>query len=258
VNPRNSEPMTEARDADADPDDGEEIPPWPERGPEIADTVPPDPESDPIPLPGPDPAPEPAPVPLPEPDPAPDPIPQPGPDPVPEPGPVASSVLQDDGTDEGSADLDDLVEVDEVDDGEVDGEDDLADGDDGHERPQLELLVHEEPELAVATVDDDVDVDVELEVDPAVGRPLLTDAGVWEERWAVVQAGFVDDPGLSIHQADRLVTDAMEEVARLLLARREALQDRWRTGAGEPPPDTEKLRITVQGYRALLFGLLSV
>jgi hypothetical protein len=252
VNPRNSEPTTEARDAVAgtDPDDGEEIPPWPERGPEIVDTVPPDPEPDPIPLPGPDPAPEPAPVPHPEPDPAPEPIPLPDPDPVPEPGPVSPSVLQDEGTDEGSADLDDLAELDE---------DDLDDGDevdDGHERQQLELLVHEEPELAVATVDDDVDV--ELEVDPAVGRPLLTDAGVWEERWAVVQAGFVDDPGLSIHQADRLVTDAMEEVARLLLARREALQDRWRSGAGEPPPDTEQLRITVQGYRALLFGLLSV
>ena len=38
--------------------------------------------------------------------------------------------------------------------------------------------------------------------------------------------------------------------------RREALQDRWRAGGGTLP-DTEELRVTIQGYRALLFGLLT-
>jgi hypothetical protein len=193
--------------------------------------------------------------------------------------------------------------------------------------PDLELALHEEPEVDVATVDD-VDVqldsattDVEAEDDSAEGtegaeghaavepgddeylddldgaddeevavmagmatldetddgdlvrddqpppevaeavalvadsRPLLPDAGMWEQRWSDVQAAFVDDPGMSIQNADRLVTEAMEDLAKILLARRDTLQSRWRDP--DDPPDTEQLRLTVQGYRALLFGLLS-
>lgn len=289
MSPTNQDPIARPRaDGADDADDAdeveEEVPPWPERGPDIAAakaadedddvrdmTIPP-PDPEPIPLPGPDPQPEPIPPPGPDPlpdptpppgpdprpgpvpqPPGPEPVPQPGPDPAPEPGPVndAEPVPQDVGTDEGSA----LRHDDDVDD-EVDDVEDL------------ELVVHEQPEVAVTTVDDDVDVELEaddrylddLEPAPpalaeAVGGPLLPDAGAWEERWTAVQAGFVDDPGASIQQADRLVTEAMEELARILLAQRETLQDQWRTG--EAPPDTEQLRLAVQGYRALLFGLLS-
>ena len=283
MSPSNSEPATESRSGDAD----ESVPPWPERDPEIAAhdttdeaedaeladeeaeaaaatdeaeatgaeaTLPP-PDREPIPLPGPDPAPP--------------------PEPDPEPGLVAQ--------DEGSPDLElppheqpEVLDA-TVDDVEVDVEVDLETADDEY----LDDLVGAE--------DDDLDradADVALTAGPAAvaddetetgsggepdldaweraapgpplateGRPLLADAGVWEGRWTSVQAGFVDDPGQAIQQADRLVTEAMEELARVLLAKRETLQERWRTA--DPPPDTEQLRVTVQGYRALLFGLLS-
>jgi len=305
VNPRKSDPTTEDRS-------DEEVPPWPERGPDVAarlaaaraedadldddDTVirpraavTPPPVPEPLPQPGPDPAPQPGPdpepgpvpppppepIPQPGPDPAPAPIPQPEPDPAPAPGPIPEPAPQvelavheepevevvsvDDDADVDlaveSADDDDLLDDDYLDDlGELDELDGTGDAD-------------VTTTAALATADaDDVDVDVidrafpeppaSIDIEP-VGRPLLNEAGLWEDRWTSIQAAFVDDPGLSIQQADRLVTEAMEEVARLLLARREALQDRWRTGGGDAPPDTEELRVTIQGYRALLFGLLT-
>jgi hypothetical protein len=222
VSPRNSEPTTEDRiddlevdlddrDVDLDPVDDTTVPPPP---PEPIPMPGPDPQPEPIPQPGPDPAPPPGPDPQPGPvpqPPGPDPVPQPGPDPVPEPGPVAAT-------------------------------DDLVDTDDTAGIDDIDLTLHEQPEL---------------EPPPGVeglARPLLPDPGVWEERWTSVQAGFVDDPGQSIHQADLLVTEAMEDLAKMLLSRREALQGQWRKDAA---PDTEQLRVAIQGYRALLFGLLS-
>jgi hypothetical protein len=151
----------------------------------------------------------------------------------------------------------------------------------------VDLVLHETPELEVARVDDPVDdtylddldeagagadfddestgmVPVQVGPEEQVGPggqvvpesgPLLSDAGLWEQRWSDVQASFVDDPGTSIHDADVLVTQAMEDLAKALIARRDTLQSRWRST--EAPPDTEELRLTIQGYRALLFGLLS-
>jgi hypothetical protein len=204
---------------------------------DFAATVPPPPPPEPIPQPGPDPVPEPAPQPGPGPDPAPEPIPPPGPgpdpvpdpvplpepDPMPSPGPLTRTEAED-GAEPAEVDAGEVVAI------------DLRDAPTAvYDTPQL---VTDQPPPTVVTE----------------GGPLLPDAGVWEQRFTDVQVAFVDDPGLAIHQADGLVTEAMEELAKILLAHREALQAQWR----EPEaPDTEHLRLTFQGYRALLFGILS-
>jgi hypothetical protein len=277
-------------------DETEEVPPWPERGPDVVarlaaaraadadldpdetvirprSTVPPDPE--PVPRPGPDPAPQPGPDPRPgpvPPPPVPEPIPQPGPDPAPEPGPLPGPAPQmelavHDEPETEIVTVDDEVEVDlevePLDDDEYLDDLDAADDLDAHDDTEADPYDADVAATAALAAEGSLDVvdrafpepPASIDIEP-VGRPLLDEAGRWEDRWTAVQAAFVDDPGLSIQQADRLVTEAMEEVARLLLARREALQDRWRAGGGTLP-DTEELRVTIQGYRALLFGLLT-
>ena len=230
MSPRNSEPMTETRTGNGDgrADADEWVAPWPEQGPEIVDL---DDDEDvdddhddevtdtSVPPPGPEP------IPMPGPDPAPEPIPQPGPDPAPPPGPDPQP-----------------------------GPVPQPPGPDPVPQPGPDPAPDPSP-IPPPAPQADAEAAGEAPMLSTEGRPLLTDAGVWEDRWTGIQVAFVDDPGLSIQQADRIVTEAMEELAKILLAHRETLQAQWRDG--DQPPDTEQLRLTFQGYRALLFGLLS-
>ncbi|MGI5201920.1 hypothetical protein ACQEU6_10105 [Spirillospora sp. CA-108201] len=76
-----------------------------------------------------------------------------------------------------------------------------------------------------------------------------TEAERFRERWHAVQAGFVDDPGESVRQADGLASEAVDALGRALAAHRRSL-----TGAldGGAPADTERLRLALRGYRDLL------
>jgi hypothetical protein len=218
--------MTETRTGNGDGRGGadEWVPPWPEQGAELVDDVDDDDVDDVDPATDTSvPPPDPEPIPMPGPDPVPEPLPQPGPDPAPPPGPdpQPGPIPQPPGPDPVPQPGPDPA----PDPGPI---------------PQPAPQAGPAGEAPLLTTE---------------GRPLLTDAGVWEERWTGIQVAFVDDPGLSIEQADRIVTEATEDLAKILLAHRETLQARWRDG--DQPPDTEQLRLTFQGYRALLFGLLS-
>ena len=138
---------------------------------------------------------------------------------------------------------------------------------DGQAVPDLELGLHEDPdtELApetAATAGEPETLDLRDEVDlreasgevATEGRPFLNDADVFEERWNAIQTSFVDGPRPAVQSADRLVTEAMEELAKNLVSHRDSLQAQWRQG---DDVDTEQLRVVFQGYRAFLVGLLS-
>jgi hypothetical protein len=76
----------------------------------------------------------------------------------------------------------------------------------------------------------------------------------FQGRWENLQTGFVDEPRLTVEQADQLVAEVMQRLAEGFAAERERLEQQW--GRGEDI-STEDLRVTLQRYRAFFQRLLS-
>ena len=104
-------------------------------------------------------------------------------------------------------------------------------------------------------------------VEPAAGEgPLVEEvhepaglgsAGDQERfvaRWQEIQAGFVDEPRRAVQDADALVVDMMDRLARMLASEREQLESAGETGK----VSTEDLRQGLRRYRALFERLLAV
>ena len=73
-------------------------------------------------------------------------------------------------------------------------------------------------------------------------------------RWQEIQAGFVDEPRRAVQDADALVVDMMDRLARMLASEREQLESAGETGK----ISTEDLRQGLRRYRALFERLLAV
>ncbi|HXZ74260.1 MAG TPA: hypothetical protein VEH31_25790 [Streptosporangiaceae bacterium] len=73
-------------------------------------------------------------------------------------------------------------------------------------------------------------------------------------RWQEIQAGFVDEPRRAVQDADALVVDMMDQLARMLAREREQLESLGATGN----ISTEDLRLGLRRYRALFERLLAV
>jgi predicted lipid-binding transport protein (Tim44 family) len=73
----------------------------------------------------------------------------------------------------------------------------------------------------------------------------------FRRRWEDVQARFVDDPRDAAEQADALVGELMDRLARLREEHRAQLR---RSLEGDE--DTERLRVALQQYRGFLQSLL--
>ncbi len=98
------------------------------------------------------------------------------------------------------------------------------------------------------------------------GRPLveevpepagLASAGDQERfvaRWQEIQAGFVDEPRRAVQDADALVVDMMDRLARMLASEREQLESLGEAGK----VSTEDLRQGLRRYRALFDRLMAV
>jgi hypothetical protein len=90
-------------------------------------------------------------------------------------------------------------------------------------------------------------------------EPLTTllDQGVSEHlrrRWNEIQGKFVDDPRAAVQQADELVSDAVENIARMFASERSSLEGQWSQGMDV---STEDLRKTLQHYRAFFNRLVA-
>jgi hypothetical protein len=168
------------------------------------------------------------------------------------PAPLAGQVHKDDPLVEHVRDDDPLVEP--------------AAGDD----PLVESVREDDP-LVERAVGDDPLVEPVREGDPLVeraagGDPLveeahrpagLSSAGDQERfvaRWQEIQAGFVDEPRRAVQDADALVVDMMDRLARMLASEREQLESAGETGK----VSTEDLRLGLRRYRALFERLLAV
>ena len=89
---------------------------------------------------------------------------------------------------------------------------------------------------------------------PPAGLGSTGDQERFVARWQEIQAGFVDEPRRAVQDADALVVDMMDRLARVLASEREQLES-----PGEPGQvSTEDLRQGLRRYRALFERLLAV
>ena len=86
-------------------------------------------------------------------------------------------------------------------------------------------------------------------------RPLLEDEELdgFRGRWDAVQVGFVDEPRGSVQQADALVAELMQRLAKTFSDERTSLESQWEQGADV---STEDLRVAMQRYRSFFDRLL--
>jgi alkylhydroperoxidase family enzyme len=73
-------------------------------------------------------------------------------------------------------------------------------------------------------------------------------------RWKDIQAEFVDEPRKAVQDADALVADLMQRLARMFASERDQLESRW---AGGDEVSTEELRRGLRRYRSFFERLLA-
>jgi hypothetical protein len=76
-----------------------------------------------------------------------------------------------------------------------------------------------------------------------------------QERWDQIQTAFVDQPREAVHDADRLVSSAIQQLAEGFTAERSKLEQRW---GRDESASTEDLRVALQRYRSFFRRILSV
>jgi len=74
-------------------------------------------------------------------------------------------------------------------------------------------------------------------------------------RWESLQVAFVDEPKTSVEQADRLVTEAISNLAEGFSTERHNLEQQWHR---EGDVSTEDLRLAFRRYRSFFERLLSL
>lgn len=77
----------------------------------------------------------------------------------------------------------------------------------------------------------------------------------FRSRWKDIQTEFVDEPRKSVEQADNLVAEVMQELARTFANEKDKLEGQW--GRGQDV-STEDLRLALQRYRSFFDRLLSL
>lgn len=73
-------------------------------------------------------------------------------------------------------------------------------------------------------------------------------------RWRDIQASFVDAPRNAVKDADTLVAELMQQLARMFAGQREQLESSWSAGDSI---STEDLRQGLQRYRSFFERLLA-
>jgi len=88
-------------------------------------------------------------------------------------------------------------------------------------------------------------------------EPLFAEERATElrERWSALQARFVDEPRETVSEADSLVAELLQELARGFSEARSSLEGQWSAG---DDVSTEDLRLSLQRYRSFFERLLSV
>jgi outer membrane PBP1 activator LpoA protein len=88
-----------------------------------------------------------------------------------------------------------------------------------------------------------------------LAEPLLGDrTDDLRARWQSIQAAFVDEPQAAVDQADRLVSDVIEQLTRTFQETKDALETQL---SAAEDVSTEDLRVGLQRYRLFFERLLS-
>ena len=89
----------------------------------------------------------------------------------------------------------------------------------------------------------------------AVALLASEEVTTFRSRWDSIQTGFVDDPRVSVEQADSLVAQVMKRLAEVFAEERSGLEHQWDRG---DQVSTEDLRVAMQRYRTFFDRLLAV
>ena len=73
-------------------------------------------------------------------------------------------------------------------------------------------------------------------------------------RWKEIQAEFVDEPRTAVQEADALVAELMQRLAKMFASERAELEERWTRGN---QVSTEGLRQALRRYRSFFERLLA-
>jgi Fic family protein len=74
-------------------------------------------------------------------------------------------------------------------------------------------------------------------------------------RWLEIQSHFVDDPNVSVKDADELVTNVIRNITSTFADKRISLESQWKRG---DKVSTEDLRVALRHYRSFFNRLLSL
>jgi len=77
----------------------------------------------------------------------------------------------------------------------------------------------------------------------------------FRRHWLEIQSGFVEDPNLSVKQADELVTNLIKNILGAFADKQMSLEKQWKSG---DQVSTEDLRVALKRYRSLFNRLLAL
>lgn len=80
------------------------------------------------------------------------------------------------------------------------------------------------------------------------------DVGGYRERWTSIQTHFIDEPRETVSDADELVAEVIQSLARRFAEERQNLEQQWQSGS---EVSTEDLRQAMQHYRSFFERLLA-
>ena len=81
------------------------------------------------------------------------------------------------------------------------------------------------------------------------------EAEQFRAQWLDIQSRFVDDPSVSVKDADELVASIIKNITRNFADKRIALETQWKSG---DDVSTEDLRLTMKRYRSFFDRLLTL
>jgi hypothetical protein len=118
------------------------------------------------------------------------------------------------------------------------------------ERLKTDDLVQQDADAPVGRDDSEGDQRTE-DLEPLFDKQQANEL---RDRWYALQARFVDDPRETVQEADSLVAELLQELARGFSEARSNLEQQW-SGGGDA--STEDLRLTLQRYRSFFERMLA-
>lgn len=80
------------------------------------------------------------------------------------------------------------------------------------------------------------------------------EAEQFRAQWLEIQSRFVDDPSVSVKEADDLVAEVIKNITRSFADKRISLESQWKSG----DVSTEDLRVAMKRYRSFFNRLLTL